>query len=57
MQTIGRSISETMCHEDEVDVGLLQPPLFRPGFPEDKDLAPVDWDEPGLTDVTRRNDA
>ena len=32
-----RSISEIMYGEDELDVALFQPPLFRPIFPEDQD--------------------
>lgn len=37
MPTIRRSISEIMYREDELDVALLQPPLFKPVFPEDQD--------------------
>src|SRR5581483_10918105 len=37
MLTTRRSISEIMYHEDELDVALLQPPLFKPVFPEDQD--------------------
>ena len=32
-----RSINEIMYSEDELDVALFQPPLFRPIFPEDQD--------------------
>lgn len=32
-----RSITEIMYGEDELDVALFQPPLFRPIFPEDQD--------------------
>lgn len=37
MPTARRSISEIMYREDELDVALLQPPLFKPIFPEDQD--------------------
>lgn len=32
-----RTVSEIMYAEDELDVALLQPPLFKPIFPEDQD--------------------
>lgn len=34
---VRRSINEIMYSEDELDVALFQPPLFRPIFPEDQD--------------------
>jgi radical SAM superfamily enzyme YgiQ (UPF0313 family) len=37
MPTMRRSISEIMYHDDELDVALLQPPLFKPIFPEEQD--------------------
>jgi radical SAM superfamily enzyme YgiQ (UPF0313 family) len=37
MSAARRSIHEIMYGEDELDVALLQPPLFKPIFPEDQD--------------------
>jgi hypothetical protein len=37
MPTPRRSIHDIMYREEELDVALLQPPLFKPIFPEDQD--------------------
>lgn len=37
MPTAHRSIKDIMYGEDELDVALFQPPLFKPIFPEDQD--------------------
>jgi hypothetical protein len=37
MPTTRRSISEIMYSEEELGVVLLQPPLFKPVFPEDQE--------------------
>ena len=37
MPTARRSIHDIMYLEEELDVALLQPPLFKPIFPEDQD--------------------
>jgi hypothetical protein len=37
MPTARRSISDIIYGDDELDVALFQPPLFKPIFPEDQD--------------------